>query len=287
MIVGLFVAWLKYAGESHGLVPLRLFRDLSFVGCSLTSFATFWNAILFMYMIPYFFETVRGHSATKSGLDMLALMIPVAVGSLLSGVITRKTGHYYPQLLLCPPLGIAGAAIVHSTPPSGSMGLQIGGQILLGLGIGPVIQGPILVVQANTVDRKLIAKATAMTAFAQRLGGGIGSSVAGAMLYGQLPSHVRAALPAGADLDQYLPLDPTAFFHMQAGPVRDALLRGLTNTINDIYLLGIPMFAICSIAIITLVPIKNITTHKRWHKQDVARKMLCLPARAKMDEPSA
>lgn len=271
VVFGLIAAWLFYMDEDRTMVPLRLFRDMNLIGCALTSFLTFWNIILFMYLIPYYYEAVRGHSATKSGVDMLALMIVVALGSMLSGVVAKKSGHYYPQMLLFPLFGCIGAGLLYTTRINSGIGLQIGTQILLGAAMGPVIQGPMLTVQANT-EKRLISKATSFTIYAQRIGGGIGSSISGAIIAAQLPGAIKEFLPDNVDPTPYMHIEPTAVFDMPHGPIRDAILRALNSVIDDVALVGIPIFFLVFLSVLTLVRIKNIKTQKVTRKMDLLRK---------------
>jgi len=268
--------WFNYLGEQRALVPIRLFKDGNFVGCAILSFFTFWNSITFTYLIPLFFQTVRGRSATLAGVDMLAFMITLAIVSLFTGIIAKNTGHYYPQTVFGPLFGIAGAALLYFQKVNSSLGFQIGTQILLGLGIGTVIQQPILTVQANISDRRLLAKATAFIVFAQRLGGGIGSSVSGAILSAQFPHLVKTMLPVGTDLSKYAKITPEQAFYLPLGPERDAILQALTKTMTYIFIGGVPVFALIWIANLILVRIKNIKTQKVTHKMDILRFILCL-----------
>lgn len=269
--------WFNYQGEQRALVPIRLFKDANFIGCAILSFFTFWNSITFTYLIPLFFQTVRGRSATLAGVDMLAFMITLAIVSLFTGIIAKNTGHYYPQTVFGPLFGIAGASLLYFQKVDSSLGFQIGTQILLGLGIGTVIQQPILTVQANISDRTLLAKATAFIVFAQRLGGGIGSSISGAILSAQFPHLVRLTLPAGTDLRKYANLTPEQIYQLPHGPERDAILQALTKTMTYIFIGGVPVFALIWIANIVLVRIKNIKTQKVTRKIDVLRFIFCLP----------
>ncbi|PWN37257.1 MFS general substrate transporter [Meira miltonrushii] len=271
--------WFKYLGEQRALVPLRLFKDANFVGCAILSFFTFWNSITFTYLIPLFFQTVRGRSATLAGVDMLAFMITLAIVSLFTGILAKNTGHYYPQTVFGPLFGVAGAALLYFQKVDSPLGFQIGTQILLGLGIGTVIQQPILTVQANITDRRLLAKATAFIVFSQRLGGGIGSSVSGAILSAQFPHLVRTMLPAGTDLSRYARITPEQVYQLPHGPERDAILQALTKTMTYIFIGGVPVFALIWIANLILVRIKNIKTQKVTRKIDILRFILRLPVK--------
>ncbi|CAO1631687.1 unnamed protein product [Jaminaea pallidilutea] len=256
-ILASFYAWVCFIGDGRAVIPRTLLHDINLLGCVGVSFAVFWNAILFMYLIPYYYQVVEGHSATKSGVDMLALMITLAIGSVASGVVAKKTGHYWPQVTFFPLLGAIGAGI--STLNS-STGIQIGSQILLGAGTGLVIQGPMLIVQANT-DKRLVSKATSLVIFGQRFGGGMGSSISSAILAAQLPGAYRRFLPAGVDPEPYYHIDATQILSLPADEIRAALLNAVTWVVHRIYLVGVPLFVVITLLMLTMVKATNIKTN--------------------------
>ncbi|PWN87629.1 MFS general substrate transporter [Acaromyces ingoldii] len=268
-----FYGWIRFNGEERSLFPAALLKDLNLVGCVMTSFLTFWVIIQFMYLIPYYYQTVRGHTPTKSGVDMLALMITVGICSIVGGVLAKKSHHYFPQMAFFPLLGAVGAGISYMTSVTTGTGLQIGSQILLGLGMGMIIQGPLLTVQANT-DKRLISKATAFAIYAQRFGGGVGSSVSSAILAAQLPGAIRAHLPAGVDPIAYEHIEPSAIYGLPSGPTRDSMLAALTSVIDRIYIVGVPVFVVISLIVISTLKITNIETRKVTRKRDIVRRLV-------------
>lgn len=205
---------------------------------------------MFIYLVPLFFQTVEGHSSIKAGVDMLAMMITLAIFSVGAGILAKKTGHYYPYMPLAAICGMVGAGLMYKLEANSSSGFVIGTQILLGASFGPLLQTPILAVQANTKDKKLMSKATATVSVAQRLGGGIGGSAAGEILYAQLPSQVIKRLPADVD---YVPMEVTAIYGMPLGPTRDAYLAGLTKVFDYIFVTGVPVYFIAFLFVVFLV----------------------------------
>ncbi|PWN32675.1 MFS general substrate transporter [Meira miltonrushii] len=283
VVLGVTGAWFWYREQSDSMgtmLPLKLFADVNFLGCCLGSFLVFWITINEIYLIPLFYETVLGHSALKSGVDMLALVITFGVGAVVGGVLSKKTGHYYPQFLLFPLIGIVASGLLYTIKIDSSTGYHVGTQILLGVALGPMIQSPMLALQANCPDKRLISRALSFCAFAQRFGGGIGSSITGAMLAGQLPGQIRKQLVA-------INVDPTPYEHLSydalrsqpQGPIREALLRGLTGTIDLISIVALPLFAVLFFTALFLIKIRNINTEKQVMKKDLIRKVLCMSKR--------
>lgn len=282
-IFALYFVWARWYGEKRAVLPLSIFRDLNVVGCAIISFSTFWLAILYIYEVPASFQEVHGRTPTQSGVDILAMMISNALASLFGGILARKSGHYFPQLVVAPVLGAIGAGLIYLTKVDTGLGLQIGSQILLGVGIGAIIQLPMLAIQANS-EKSVISKATALSIYAQRFGGGVGSSVSVAILYGQFPSMIRTSFAeASLDATPYLNIQPTTILTVTDQAARSALQQALTRTINLIYISGVPFFALICFATLAFVKITNIKTEKSTEKRHLFRQA----ARVKAPETSA
>jgi len=66
---------------------------------------------------------------------------------------------------------IPGAVLLFVSTPSTSAAWLIGAQILIGVGIGPIFQTPVLAVQAHAKHPRDVVVATGIVTFAQRTGG--------------------------------------------------------------------------------------------------------------------
>lgn len=181
---------------------------------------------------------------------MLAMMITLALTSLACGILAKKFGHYYPYMPSAAIAGAIGSGIMYNLSASSSSSFRIGTQILLGASFGPLLQSPVLAVQANVQDKRLMSKATAIVSVAQRLGGGVGGSVASAILAAQLPVEIQKRLPAGTP---YTPVDPSAIYGLPLGPQRDAMLAGLNKVLNYIFVTGVPIFVVALLSVVFLV----------------------------------
>lgn len=59
-----------------------------------------------------------------------------------------------------------------------------------------------------------------------------------------------------------MPLEATRFHSLPDGPVRDALLRAVTWVFDRIFLVGVPIFVLTTVLILTTVKIISIETDK-------------------------
>lgn len=120
-IVGLFIGFgglmivfciFQWRLKEKATVPPRYLRQRSvLMGCcytfliSVANYAvsgvnplydcsSFVNAFKAGYYLPFYFQAVKGVSATKSGIDFIALAIPEVIAILIAAAIATKTGHY-------------------------------------------------------------------------------------------------------------------------------------------------------------------------------------------------
>ncbi|MFN8108493.1 MAG: MFS transporter [Thermoleophilia bacterium] len=167
----------------------RTFRVTSAVGF-IIGFALF-GAVTFL---PLFQQVVRGQSPTASGLQLLPLMGGLMVSSVVSGRLIARTGRYrrYP---------IAGTAIATgglfllSLMGSGTSDLLAGlYMVVLGLGLGMVMQVLILAVQNDAAYEDLGAATAGATLF-RSIGGSLGTAVLGAVFTNRLTAELADRLP--------------------------------------------------------------------------------------------
>lgn len=99
-------------------------------------------------------------------------MLSLVVGSIVSGVISQKSGYVNPSMILGVCFNIIGEGLLTTFTPTTGSPHWIGYQFLTGFGIGFGMQAPNLAIQA-TVDKADIPTGMAITFFAQQLGGAI------------------------------------------------------------------------------------------------------------------
>ena len=176
------------------LLPLDLFANpvvavTSAVGC--LAGVVLFGSIVFL---PLFLQVSKGMSATNSGLLVLPLMLGVLVASIASGRLVTRTGRYK----LFPIVGTALMTVAFwllsllrvSTPPV----LVIGEMVLLGIGIGPLMQVLILASQ-NAVPQRHLGLVTSLAQFFRELGGTFGVALFGAIFSARLSAELARRLP--------------------------------------------------------------------------------------------
>jgi hypothetical protein len=184
-------------GASEPVLPLRLFRNRTFViACAIGLIVGFslFGAVTFL---PLFFQTVDGASPTGSGLRLLPLMAGVVLTSIGSGQLISRVGRYKPfpiagtALLVIGFLLLAGVGADTSTLGT-SWRLAV-----TGLGLGLVMQVLVIAVQ-NAVEYQDLGVATSGATVFALIGGSLGTAVFGAIFSNRLTSELAGTVRAGA-----------------------------------------------------------------------------------------
>lgn len=235
---GLFLLQERRAPEP--ILPLNLFRDRIVWVSSAILFlvgATMFGSIVFL---PLFLQAVLGVTATSSGLLLLPLMLGIVTTSVLSGRLISRTGRYR----WWPVAGTATMTVgvfLLSRMDSTTSGVESSiAMVVVGLGIGMVMQVLVLAVQ-NTVPHRELGVATSATNFFRSIGGTFGTALFGAIFGARLASTLASSLPAGSGIDpRSVARAPEAILQLPAA-VREALVEGIAGAIHIVFLVAIPV----------------------------------------------
>jgi EmrB/QacA subfamily drug resistance transporter len=227
------------------LIPLQLWRNPVFSVATglefLVGFAMFW-AIIFL---PLFLQTVGHASATNSGFLILPLMIGLMASSIVSGRIITRTGRYK----VFPVSGSAIMAIgvwLLSSMGLGTSHLRSSAyMVMLGAGMGMIVQVMVLAVQ-NSVEHRDLGTATGVETFSRSMGSSFGVAVFGAVLNNRLAYHLPRLLPRGRRLGidpKTLTASPAAIRKL-APPVQHAVIEALASSIHATFLWALPLLVV-------------------------------------------
>jgi DNA-binding MarR family transcriptional regulator len=182
------------------VLPPRLVRDRVFAVASAESLIVGFAMFGSITFLPLYFQTVDAASPTGAGIRLVPMMVGVLTMSILSGQAITRTGRYrmFP---------IAGTAVMSvgllllSTLDVGTSGTSAALYLLvLGLGLGSVMQVLVLAVQ-NSVDYSVLGAATSGVTMFRGIGGSLGAAVFGTIFSSRLHSeltHAGAAPISGA-----------------------------------------------------------------------------------------
>jgi hypothetical protein len=242
VLLGVFVVVERRATEP--VLPLHLFRMRSFWVTSVVGFIVGFAMFGAIVYLPAFFQVVRGISPTLSGVQLLPLMAGLLVVSIGSGQIISKTGKYrfWP---------IAGSGVmtigvfllsrmeVHTSPV-----LEAFYMVLLGMGLGGVMQVLVIIVQ-NAVPHGDLGVATSAATFFRSIGGSFGTAIFGAVFANVVVSDVKRHLhgipiPHGFDLSNVTP----KLLGKLPAAVHVGIINGYAEAIGTVFAIAVPIAAL-------------------------------------------
>ncbi|CAO1625085.1 unnamed protein product [Sympodiomycopsis kandeliae] len=181
LIVGFVVIaaafWIDqwYMGE-RATIPFSILKRKTIFGGSAVNFAVGATYFVELYFLPLYFQSVRGSSAIRSGVQTLPFIIAVIFAVSMTGGLVNKYGYYIPYLLLGSALMTAGGGALYTFQPDTSQAKWGGLQFLAGFGPGMVFMLPFLAASA-TLPPESIELGSAIVIFWQTLGGTISTSL--------------------------------------------------------------------------------------------------------------
>jgi EmrB/QacA subfamily drug resistance transporter len=224
---GLLV-WERRAADP--IVPFHLLRTRAVAVASSALFLATAALFSITVFVPLLLQTATGDTPTEAGLLLAPAMLGITVSTTLSGRSIARTGRYkrFPVAgLALMTIALCLLAGFTANPSALTIGI---GLVVFGLGFGMVTQVLITAVQ-NTVDRRELGIAMAVTGFFRGLGGAVGAAVLGAVFAAQAGSHASDAGAAGL-----------------AGVLRGNVIDG----VQSVFLVAAPLAALALIVVLRL-----------------------------------
>lgn len=197
----LFVLY-EWKAARFPLMPLRLFRSGSNIGCLLVSFFHGLSFIGIYYYLPLYFQAVQRTTPLLSGVYTLPLALSTGLSAMFTGALVGTTGHYLPPMYFAFVSTTLGLGLAIDLPTNREWAKLVTYQIIVGLGIGPNFISPLIGLQTQLDDGD-IAVATATFNMLRNLATAIGV-IAGQAVYqnefGQKQDALRVSLGPTAAL---------------------------------------------------------------------------------------
>jgi hypothetical protein len=233
----LSITWilLQYFQGDRATVPVRIIRSRSIWSACMFSMCC--GAVLFVaiYYLPIWFQVVKGASAVQSGIDNLALILGVTVGSIFGGVLTTVWGQYAPLMVVGAALSSVGFGLIATFTPDISSGRWIGYQALAGFGLGMGMQQPLVAVQ-NVLPLIDVPTGTTLLVFVQTISGSIFNSVAQSVFYNKLQQNTVEYAP-GLNPAIVLGTGATAIQSTIPAQYLDGVKLAYNNALNQVMLI--------------------------------------------------
>jgi EmrB/QacA subfamily drug resistance transporter len=220
------------------ILPPMLFRNRVFIVTSAVAMVVGFALFGALTYLPLFQQIVRGLSPTASGLQLLPVMGGLLVSSIVSGQIITRTGRYKAWPIAGTAIATLGMWLLSSLDETTSTGVAAFHMLVLGLGLGMVMQVLVLAVQ-NAVPYDMLGVATSGSTLFRSIGGSLGTAVLGAIFSARLAAELAGA-GSGSSVSG---LDPSAISRLPA-PVHDAYIGAFTDALHVVFLVATAVVAV-------------------------------------------
>jgi len=251
------------------VLPLRLWKNSVFSLSNVSNMAIAMTMFGAIFFIPVYAQGVIGVNVTNSGAVLIPLTASMIVVSILVGRLITRTGRYK-GFMLAGLLVMMGGYFLLTRLGYGSTqtGLTLD-MIVVGLGLGAVLQTYTLVVQ-NATSREDLGVATSTTQLSRSLGATLGTAIFGTIMTNgmktEIPKHLppRALQgPQAAELSDGggvgAVLDPNTLGQLPDA-VATGIREGLAAAMHPVFVAGLPILAVALIATLFIkeLPLRTV-----------------------------
>ncbi len=171
------------------VMDVRLFTNYTFTIANLVTWSL--AAFLFgsLFLLPFFFENVQGHSPLTAGEILISQGIASAVGTVIAGRFYNRVG---PRILViiglaAVTLGTIGFTRLDVSTTGASLQIWL---ILRGLGLG-LANTPLQTLVLSVVPNRAMARASSLVTVTRQVFGALGVSVLSTLLAQQAVAHAN------------------------------------------------------------------------------------------------
>jgi EmrB/QacA subfamily drug resistance transporter len=256
-----------YASEP--VLPLRLWKNSVFTLSNVSNMAIAMTMFGAIFFIPVYAQGVIGVNVTNSGAVLIPLTASMIVVSIIVGRLITRTGRYK-EFMLAGLLIMAGGYFLLTRLEYGSTQMDLTlDMIVVGLGLGAVLQTYTLVVQ-NATTREDLGVATSTTQLSRSLGATLGTALFGTIMTNgmktEIPKHLPPQAlqgPQAANLSEGsgvgAVLDPNALGQLPDA-VATGIREGLAAAMHPVFVAGLPVLAVALVAtlFIRALPLRTV-----------------------------
>jgi EmrB/QacA subfamily drug resistance transporter len=220
------------ARAAEPILPLALFRNRTFVVASAVGFViglALFGAVTFL---PLYLQVVKGHSPTVSGLLITPMMGGLLVTSIISGNLISRFGRYRMFPIAGTALATVGLYLLSKIGVRTATATVAFDMLVVGLGLGMVMQVLVLAVQ-NAVDYRYLGVATSGSTLFRQIGGSIGVSAFGAIFSSNLASELAKRVPPAAHVPTAA--NPAVVHHLPAA-IRTPYVEAFAAALHPVFL---------------------------------------------------
>src|SRR4051812_49053254 len=245
-----FVATERKAADP--VLPLELFKTRAFSAAATSGFLVGMSMFGAITFLPLYLQVVDGASATEAGLRMLPFVIGSLIAATISGKVTSKAVRYKPFPVAGAALMVVGLLLLSQLDRGSSDVVTALDMLIVGVGIGLVMQTVILVAQ-NHSPRRYMGVATSTATFGRSIGASIGVAILGAVFAARLSSELSALGPAAQSVaGSGSQLDPDRV-HALPATIQPGVIDAFTSALGVTLTVG-AAFSAAALAAVMLLP---------------------------------
>ncbi|MCX5042329.1 MFS transporter [Aldersonia sp. NBC_00410] len=244
------------------VMPLRLFANRVFAVAAAVGFVVGFAMFGAITFLPLFLQTVRGTTATESGLTMIPMMAGLLITSIGSGQLISRTGRYKVFPIVGTAIFTVGLFLL-STMDRSTADLTIYLYLfVLGSGLGMVMQVLVLAVQ-NAVEFRDLGTGTSGATFFRTIGASVGVAVFGAVFNSQLESNLSGNVPDGAvgRCSSQILQASSAGLPTCPPVVQEWFLSGFVDAFGTVFIVAVPIGALAFVLawLLPEIPLRDVT----------------------------
>jgi EmrB/QacA subfamily drug resistance transporter len=277
-----FVVNENRAGEP--VLPLRLWKNSVFTLSNASNMTVAMAMYGALFFIPVFAQGVIGASVTNSGAVLIPLYFSAIALSILVGRLVTRTGRYKGFVLAGLTVMGAGYYLLTRLGYGSTQTDLTVAMVVVGLGLGAVMQTYILIVQ-NATSREDLGIATSITQLTRSMGATFGTALFGTVMVSEMKAEIPKRLPpealngsqaerfsGGSELGALL--DPGALGQLPPA-VETGIREGLATAMHSVFLVGL---AITGVALAASIFIKELPLRDTaFADEDAGERILANP----------
>jgi EmrB/QacA subfamily drug resistance transporter len=232
------------------ILSLQLFRNRNFSLVAAIGFIVGFAMFGAITFLPLYQQTVQGASATNSGLLLLPMMGGLLVTSVIVGRTITSTGRYKIFPVIGGTVLTVGMFLLARLGPDTTRTTSALYMIVLGVGLGFLMQTTMLIAQ-NSVEQRDLGVASSAATFFRSIGGSFGVALFGAIFSHRLTGYLTEHGPAGAAKmagggSGNATIGPTTLAKMPA-PIKDLVVHAIAFATSGVF--------VWAVAVAVLVPL--------------------------------
>lgn len=262
------------------IVPMSLFRNRTFTLSVIASIAIGVSMFATSVFLAQYFQLARGATPTESGLMTIPMIVGQMGASIIIGQLVSRFGKWKGWMITGSVLVTIGVSLMATLRYDTPFGLVATYMVVLGAGLGMVMQNLTLIVQNDTAPQQLGA-ASSNVNFFRTIAGTIGVTIMGSLLSSSVATYVKDGLEGFVPSSQE---EVDALQHLGSGDVpkvgqlpetvRSIVESAYGHGIADSFIIAIPLavIAVIAIAFIKNKPLstKNAAEQLREQAEDSA-----------------